>query len=410
MRAVYVVGRRLADMETTEAFEGLSCRDCGEFYDPETGTHRCGECEGILDPAYEYDEIDVDRETVAARPFDSMWRYAELLPFRREGAVTMDEGATPTIDCPSLAGEVGVGEFLIKDEGRNPTGTFKDRGASMAVTAAVQHGATDVALPSAGNAGQAAAAYAGRAGLASHVYLPARAGFTTKAMVNVHGGDLTVSGGRIGDAAAAYGDAMDEHEDWYSLSSLVTPYRHEGKKTMLYELVEQREWDVPDAIVYPTGGGVGLVGMYKAALELRELGLIDELPSFYAAQATGCAPIVEAFEAGREVHEPVEHPDTICGGIEIPDPGGSQWILEALRETDGGAVATDDEDILDAAIAVAQSEGLEMAPTCAAAASGAWALADAGEFDDDETVVVVNTGAGNKEADVLRSHLMSQGV
>ena len=397
-------------METTDAFTGLECWKCGRFHDASAGTHRCHDCGGILDAVYEWVDVGLDRETLSGRPFDSMWRYEELLPFDREAAVTMDEGATPTVDCPALADELGVGEVLIKDEGRNPTGTFKDRGASMAVTAAVQHEASDVALPSAGNAGQAAAAYAARGELDAHVFLPSRAGFTMKAMVNVHGADLTVSGGRIGDAAAACDDAMADAEDWYSLSSLVTPYRHEGKKTMLYELVEQLDWQVPDAIVYPTGGGVGLIGMYKAALEWRELGLIDELPAFYAAQASGCAPIVEAFEAGRDVHEPVERPDTICGGIEIPDPGGSRWILEALAETDGGAVATDDEQILDAAITVAQHAGLEMAPTCAAAASGASALADDGAFDGDETVVIVNTGSGNKEADVLRSHLMSKGV
>ncbi|MFP8955669.1 threonine synthase [Natrialbaceae archaeon A-CW3] len=397
-------------METTDAFTGLECIDCGATFDAETGTHRCTECDGILDPRYDYDAIDLDRETLESRPFDSMWRYDELLPFPRASAVTMDEGATALVECEKLAEELGVGRVLIKDEGRNPTGTFKDRGQTVTMTAASQHGASDVALASAGNAGQAAAAYAGRADIDSHVFLPARSGFTNKAMVNVHGGEMTVVGGRIGDAGAAYEDAMAEHDDWYSVKTFVTPYRHEGKKTMLYEIVEQLEWDVPDAIVYPTGGGVGLVGMYKAAQEYRDLGLIDDLPAFYAAQATGCQPIVEAFEQGKDRHDPVEYPDTICGGIEIPDPGASPWILEALRESDGGAVATDDEEILEAAIAVAKGEGLEMAPTCAAAASGAWELGERGDFDDDATVVIVNTGTGNKDADVLRSHLMSKGI
>ncbi|USZ70290.1 threonine synthase [Natronosalvus halobius] len=397
-------------MDTTDAFVGLECIDCGASFDAETGTHRCPDCDGILDPTYDYDAVDLDRETLEARPFDSMWRYEELLPFTRASAVTMDEGATPLVECEKLADELGVGRVLIKDEGRNPTGTFKDRGQTLAMTAANQHGASDVALASAGNAGQAAAAYAGRADIDSHVFLPSRAGFTTKAMVNVHGGDMTVVGGRIGDAGAAYADAMAEHDDWYSVKTFVTPYRHEGKKTMLYEIVEQLQWEVPDAIVYPTGGGVGLVGMYKAAEEFRDLGLIDDVPALYAAQATGCQPIVEAFENGRERHDPVEYPDTICGGIEIPDPGASPWILEALRESDGGAVATDDDEILEAAVAVAKGEGLEMAPTCAAAASGAWELGERGAFDDDATVVILNTGAGNKDADVLRSHLMGQGV
>lgn len=398
-------------METTAAFVGLSCIDCGERFAPDT--HRCPDCGGILDPAYDYDEIDLTPADLEKRPFETMWRYEELLPFTRESAITMDEGATQLIECEKLAAEMGVGRVLIKDEGRNPTGSFKDRGQTVAMTAAAQAGASDIALASAGNAGQAAAAYAGRADIDSHVFLPSRAGFTNKAMVNVHGGDMTVVGGRIGDAGAAYGDAMEEEgeeEGWHSVQTFVTPYRHEGKKTMAYEIIEQLDWQVPDAIVYPTGGGVGLVGMHKAAKEFEKLGLTEELPAMYAAQSTGCAPIVEAFEKGVDRHEPVEHPDTICGGIEIPDPGASPWILECLRESDGGAVATPDEEILESAIAVAKGEGLEMGATCAAAASGAWKLADQGEFDSDSTVVLMNTATSNKDSDVLRSHLMGKGI
>ncbi|MFC3478647.1 threonine synthase [Halobacterium litoreum] len=397
-------------METTPAFEGLRCVDCEETFDPDEATHRCPDCDGILDPTYDYDALDVTRETFESRRFDSMWRYEELLPFTRDSAVSMNEGGTPLVECPKLADEMGVGEVYIKDEGRNPTGTFKDRGQTVAVTAAVQHGAEEVALNSAGNAGQAAAAYAGRADLHSHVFLPSRAGFTNKAMVNVHGGDMNIVEGRIGDAGAAYADAMDEHDDWYSVKTFVTPYRHEGKKTMLYETVEQLDWEVPDAVVYPTGGGVGLVGMHKAAEEFRDLGLTDELPAMYAAQAEGCAPVVRAFEEGRDVHEPWDAPDTICGGIEIPDPGASPMILDALRESDGGAVATSDDDILEAAAVVAKREGVEMGATCAAAASGAWELSEQGEFGEDDTVVLLNTGSANKDADVIRSHLMSKGI
>jgi threonine synthase len=396
-------------METTAAFVGLACTDCGGTFDPEV-SGRCPDCGGILDPEYDYDAVDLTRADLEAGAFDGMWRYEELLPFAREAAVTMDEGATPLVDCPALADELGVDRVLFKDEGRNPTGTFKDRGQTVAVTAAVQHGATDVALATAGNAGQAASAYAARAGLQSHVFVPTRASFVNKAMINVHGGDMTVVEGRIGDAGAAFEDALGEHDDWYPVQTFVTPYRHEGKKTMLYEIVEQNDWEVPDHVVYPTGGGVGLVGMHKGATEFRDLGLIDELPAMYAAQSTGCAPIVEAFEEGREVHEAWEVPDTICGGIEIPDPGASPLILEALRESGGGAVATSDEEILDSALTVAQHEGLEMGVTCAAAASGAWQLAENGEFDADDTVLLLNTGHGSKDADVVRSHLMSKGI
>lgn len=396
-------------METTAAFDGLECTDCGKRFDAGETTHECPECGGILDPRYEYEEIDLTRADLEARPFDGQWRYEELLPIPRDAAVTLDEGTTPLVECPALADELGVGRVAIKDEGRNPTGSFKDRGHALAVSAAREHGASDIALTSAGNAGQSAAAYAARAGLAAHVFVPSRANFVNKALINVHGGDMTVVEGRFADAAAACADAMDG-EDWYATSSFTTPYRHEGKKTMYYEIAEQLDWEVPDRIVYPTGGGVGLVGMHKGAKEFRDLGLTDELPAMYAAQSSGCAPIVDAWEADDDRHETWDTPDTICGGIEIPDPGASPLILDALDESDGGAVATPDEDILDSAVTVAQHEGIEMGATCAAAASGAWKLAEQGAFDADDTVVLMNTATGNKEGDILRSHLMGKGL
>ncbi|MFC7177255.1 threonine synthase [Halosegnis marinus] len=396
-------------METTAAFVGLTCVDCGETFDAAEAPGRCPDCGGILDPDYDYDALDLTRETFSGDG-PGLWRYEQLMPFTREAAVTMDEGSTPLVEAPRLAEELGVGRVLIKDEGRNPTGTFKDRGQALAVTAAVGHDATDVALATAGNAGQAASAYAARAGLDSHVFVPSRASFINKAMINVHGGEMTVVEGRIGDAGAAYEDAFAEHDDWHSVKTFVTPYRHEGKKTMLYEIIEQMDWEVPDHVVYPTGGGVGLVGMHKAATELRDLGLTDDLPAMWAAQSEGCAPVVKAFDEGKEVHEAWEVPDTICGGIEIPDPGASPLILEALRESGGGAVATSDEEILDSAVTVAQHEGVEMGVTCSAAASGAWELSERGDFGEDDTVVLLNTGAGSKDADVIRSHLMSKGI
>ncbi|MDZ7702767.1 MAG: threonine synthase [Halobacteriales archaeon] len=394
-------------MDTTDAFTGLACVDCGDRFTAAAATHRCPDCGGILDPTYDLDAVDLTREALAERPFDSMWRYGELLPFSRGSAVTLGEGATPLVECPALAEAYGVGRVLLKDEGRNPTATFKDRGHAMAVTAAAAHGATDVALASAGNAGQSAAAYAARAGLDAHVFLPERAGFTQKAMVEVHGGELTTVEGGIGGAGAAFQDALDAHDDWYPTATFVTPYRHEGKKTMGHEILEQLNYEAPDAIVYPTGGGVGLVGVHKAAKEFRELGLVDDLPPLYAAQSTGCAPIVEAWESGRPVHEAWAEPDTVCAGIEIPDPGASPLVLEAMRESDGGAVAMPDDDILEAALEVARLEGLEMGATPAAAAAGARALSERGALGPDATVVLLSTGAGVKDADVLRSHALA---
>jgi threonine synthase len=392
-------------MQTTPAFSALECVDCASRFDPAATTGRCPDCHGILDPRYDYGDVTLSLED---GPVGSMWRYDALLPFPADTAVTLGEGGTPLVDCPSLAAAMGVDQVYIKDEGANPTGTFKDRGQSCAMTAASEHAVDDVALASAGNAGQAAAAYASRAGLDAHVFLPERAGFTQKALVDVHGADLTVAettgrDAELGDAGAAY-EAAAADSDWHPVQTFVTPYRHEGKKTMGYEILEQLDWAVPDAVVYPTGGGVGLIGIYKAATELARLGRVDDLPGLYAAQATGCMPVVAAYEAGRDRHDPWHEIDTVCSGIAVPDPGASEWILEAIRETDGGAVATDDEAILDAALRVAQETGLEMAPTCAAAASGAFELAATGAFDAEDTVIILNTGAGNKNADVLRAH------
>ncbi|QLG28084.1 threonine synthase [Halorarum halophilum] len=397
-------------MRTTEAFVGLRCVDCEALHDPETTTHGCPDCGGMLDPEYDLDRVDLTREAIETRRFDSMWRYEELLPFPREAAVSLDEGATPLVECPTLADRMGVGAVYLKDEGRNPTGTFKDRGQTAAMTAASEHGAREIALNSAGNAGQSAAAYAARAGMDAHVFLPDRAGFTQKAMTEVHGGDLRVAKGEITDAGSEYAAAMAEGAEgdragWYSTKTFVTPYRHDGKKTMAHETIEQLGWETPDAVVYPTGGGVGLVGMHKAAKEFEELGLSEGLPGMYAAQAEGCAPVVRAWEEGTEVHEAWIDITTACNGIAVPDPGASPLILEALAESDGGAVATSDRAILDAAIEVARTEGLEVGATPAAAVSGAFELAERGEFGPDDTVVLLNTGAGNKDVDTLRAHL-----
>jgi len=395
-------------MRTTDAFVGLDCFDCGERHDPASTPARCPDCGGILDPAYDYGAIEFSAADLTDRRFDTLWRYGDLLPFYREHAVTLDEGATPLVEAPALADRMGVGRVLVKDEGRNPTGTFKDRGATGSVTAAREHSATDVALNSAGNAGQAAAAYAAAAGLDAHVFLPARAGDPQTAMSRVHGADVTVVPGEITDAGAAYADAMDEHDDWHSVKTFVTPYRHETKKTMFYEIAEQMDWSVPDAIVYPTGGGVGLVGMWKAAKEFDRLGLTDARPRMYAAQASGCAPIVRAWEAGADRHEawPDAEIDTAFNGIAVPDPGASPIVLDMLAESDGGAVATDDGTILEAAVEVAETTGLEMGATCASAASGAFELAERGELGPDDTVVLLNTGAGNKEDATLAEWAM----
>ena len=391
-------------METTAAFEGLEDPVTGERFDPATSHHPDG---GVLDPVYDYDAVEITPAEMG-RPAG----YADLLPFPRDRLLTLGEGTTPLVEAPRLAEELGVGRVLIKDEGNNPTGTFKDRGLALSVAAAREHGAERVALSSTGNAAQSAAAYAARAGLELQAFLPSRSTFANKAMVNVHGGEMRVVEGRLDDARAVFREGLADHgpdsdEPWYSVEPFDSPYRHEGAKPVMYELLAALEFEPPAAVLYPFEGGEGLYGLYKAARECRELGLLEELPALYASQSAGCAPVVEAFEAGRETTEPWEVPDTVCGGLEIPEPRGSELVLEALRATDGGAVAVADDDILESAVAVNGREGVEAGVSAGAAPAAAWELAE--EFGPGDTLVLVNTTAGGKDADLLRSHLMGQG-
>ncbi|GAA0308837.1 threonine synthase [Halarchaeum salinum] len=397
-------------METNPAFAGVRCTACDTMFDADEVSGRCPSCEGVLDATYDLDALDLAPETFAERSPRSQWRYRELLPFAPDAAVTTMEGETPLVPVPSLAAEFGVAAVYVKDEGRNPTGTIDDRGQSVAVTAAKRAGASDVALASTGDDGQSAAAYAARAGLDSHTFVPSRAGFTNKAMVNVHGGDMSVVEGRIDDAEAAFADAVAERDDWHPVQALATPYAHEGLKTAYIEIAAALDWETPDVVIHPTGRGTGLHAFYKAARELDATGLTDAIPKLYAAQAEGCAPIVRAFEEGRESHEPWERPDTICGRIEIPDPAGGNLALDAIRATDGGAVSVPDPETLEGATSVAETAGLELSASSGTAVATAYALAERGELDADDTLVLVNAGTGSKDGDILRSHLMSKGI
>ena len=396
-------------MHTSPAVRGVTCNDCDATFDPADATGRCPDCDGSLAVEYDHDAVAASRETLADERFEGVARYADLLPFDRDALVTMDEGATPLVESPRLADELGVAEVYVKDEGANPTGSVADRGLALAVTAAREAGADAVSLPTPGPGGQSAAAYAARAGLASHSFVPSRTPFETKAMINVHGGEMNVVGGRYGDAVDAFEDTVAD-EPWHSLAAFDQPYRREGAKTLAYELAEQLDWSAPDAVVYPTGEGVGLTGVHRGMADLQKLGLIEDAPALYAAQAADCAPIAEAFETGEDDTDLWERPDTICGGVEVADPAGGAAVLDAIRATDGGAVATDDSDILDSAVTIAQAEGVEMAASAGPAASGAWELSESEAFDADDTVVLVNTLAGGVEADLLRSHLMSKGI
>ena len=400
-------------MQTTDGFLGVRCLSCDGSFDP-TET-RCPDCGGVLDSSYDAEALeqahqvlfgDENGRVTRNSEVAGVKRFASVLPFEPDQLVTLGEGGT-LVECPSLAAELGVEQVILADEGRNPTGGLVDRELAIAVTAAREARVSEVALATTGNAGQATAAYAARAGLDSQSFVPSRSVFANKAMINVHGGEMSVVGGRYPDALDAFESASAD-ESWYSLSPFETPYRHEGAKTFAYDLCLSLG-EVPDAIVHPTSHGTGLVGFTKGFRELDQTDTIDHLPRLFAAQASGCAPVVEAFESGRDEHDPVGFPDTICGSLEVPDPAGGHLALEALVETGGGAVATDDEEILEGAVSLA-SAGVPASATGGAAVSGARVLADEGAFDGDDVVVLVGPNTANREADILRSHLMKQGI
>ena len=411
--------------ETTPAFRGLESRASGRVHETADAATVDDERARGLDPVYDYDAVDPgDLFDPAARggsgdaraaPATARghWRFDALLPFPASEALTAGEGGTPLVATDRLADELDVDAVYVKDEGRNPTGTVLDRGLSVAVTAVAKRAAAEgvdvepLVCASPGNAGQSMAAYAGRADLRSYAFVPSRCAFSNKSMTNVHGGEMRVVGGRFPDAA----DAVDEQlaTDYTDLGEFATPYRHEGAKTVAFELVADLG-DAPDVVVVPTGSGEVVAGVHKGFVELDRVGAIAETPRVVAAQAAGCAPIAAAVERGLDEPEPWGTPDTICGELEIPDPAGGAAAVEAVTDSGGTAVGVDDDDILASAVAVAQNEVVEMGATGGAAPAGAWALAEDDFFDGDETVVLLNSDAGLKTPDILRSHLMGQGI
>ncbi len=403
--------------ETTNAFRGLESRASGRVHETADPTTVSDEEQARgLDPTYDYDAVDPEalfaRSRTGPHAGAGHWRFDALLPFPASDALSAGEGSTPLVPTERLADELDVDAVYVKDGGRNPTGTVLDRGLSVALTAVAGRAAAGddvepLACASPGNAGQSMAAYAGRADLRSYAFVPSRCAFSNKAMTNVHGGDMRVVGGRFPDAA----DAVDEQleTEYTNLNEFTTPYRHEGIKTIAFELVADLG-AAPDVVVVPTGSGEVLAGIYKGFVELERIGAIDASPRLVAAQASGCAPIAAAIDRGLDEPEPWSTPDTICGELEIADPAGGAAAVAAVRGSDGTAVAVDDDDVLASAVAVAQNEVMEMGATGGAAPAGAWTLADNDFFDGDETVVLLNSDAGLKTPDVLRSHLMGQGI
>jgi threonine synthase len=381
---------------TFSALDHLECPRCGATYD---ATVLQGLCPGDGSPLlarYDLARVGTDPRSIAGRAPD-LWRYHELLPVSAaEHVVTLGEGMTPLLPAPRLGAEIGVPGLLVKDEGALPTGSFKARGAAVGVSRARELGATRLAMPTNGNAGAAWAAYAARAGLHLLVGMPLGAPTITRAECVVTGADLRLVDGLISDAGRLVASALaGSPDDWFDVATLKEPYRIEGKKTMGFEIAEQLGWRMPDVVVYPTGGGVGLIGIYKALTELVELGWVSgPLPRLVSVQSTGCAPIVRAFEAGAAESEPWEDAMTAAFGINVPKALGDFLVLEAVRATDGTAVAVEDEDILADLALAGRLEGMFLCPEGAATVTAVRRLRRDGWLGADDEVVLLNTGAG----------------
>jgi threonine synthase len=327
----------------------------------------------------------------------TMWRYREVLPVRREeNMISLGEGWTPMVHAKSLGASLGMTELYVKDESLNPTQSFKARGMSMAVSMAKELGARKLAAPSAGNAGGALAAYCARAGLEAFVFMPRDTPRANIIECEVAGAHVTLIDGLITDCGAEVA-RRKEANGWFEVSTMKEPYRVEGKKTLGYEIAEQFAWTLPDVIVYPTGGGTGLVGMWKAFDEMQQMGWIDaRRPRMIAVQAEGCAPIVRAFAAGEKYAEEFINASTVASGLRVPKAIGDFLVLEALRKSGGTAIAVSDEELLDGTRQLARTEGIFAAPEGGACVPALRKLLDAGQVEKAERVVLFNTGAGVK--------------
>ncbi len=337
-----------------------------------------------------------------------MWRYHPVLPASLDEAVTLYEGWTPLLRAAGLEKDLGSGDLWIKDESRNPTDSFKARGLSAAVTMARKLGQRRLAIPSAGNAASALAAYAALAGLEAHIFMPGDVPQANFLECKAFGAHVTLVDGLISDCGRIVAERK-EREGWFDVSTLKEPYRIEGKKTMGYELAEQFDWQLPDAILYPCGGGVGLIGMWKAFAELAEIGWIGgKRPKMIAVQATGCAPIARAFEQNAESSEFWPNAHTLASGLRVPKALGDQLVLRAVRESGGTAVSVSDEEIIDGGLLLARREGLFAAPETGACVAALKRLFEGGFLKTEERVVIFNTGSGLKYLEAYATRFARQ--
>lgn len=388
------------------SLDTLECTNCGKTFSPCQPQTVCSACNHTLYARYNLDNIknSIDKEDLDGRR-PSMWRYFEFLPVHhKENIVSLGEGYTPLHKLPQFAKTIEIDFLYVKDEGINPTGTFKSRGLSMAVSKAKELGMNKLAIPSAGNAAGALATYGAKAGLEIYVVMPADAPKTCKIENFMTGAHIYQVDGLISECGKIVEEGKDEI-GWFSVSTTKEPYRVEGKKTMGLEIAEQFNWTLPDVILYPTGGGTGLIGMWKAFNELQTMGWInDTLPRMIAVQAEGCAPIVEAYKKGQDTSEFWEDATTLAGGIRVPKAFADDLILEALYDSKGCAVAVSEDQILESAKELAE-KGIFACPEGSATLAGLKKLRTQEKIQQDDQVVLYNTGTGLKYTDVFADHI-----
>jgi threonine synthase len=380
----------------------LTCTSCGLRHEWKRLQNLCSACQKPLAATYDLEKIRraLTPELLASRREKSLWRFRELLPLpANTEPISLGEGGTPLLRAKRFGEKCGMENLWIKDESQNPTQTFKARGMSVAVSMAKYLGATKLAVPSAGNAGGALAAYAARARLEAHIFMPRDTPRANIIECRELGAQVTLIEGLITDCGAEIAKRK-EAEGWFEMSTLKEPYRLEGKKTLGYELAEQLDWQLPDAILYPTGGGTGLIGMWMAFDEMEALGWIGrKRPRMFCVQASGCAPIVGAFENGETSAPEFPNAQTIASGLRVPKAIGDFLMLKILRQSNGGAVAIDDEQMIRTTRELGSIEGLFVAPEGAACFAALTSLLEANQIAPDEQVVIFNTGSGIKYLD-----------
>ncbi len=375
----------------------LECSLCNKHFEAGQILNLC-ECGGPLLVRYDLEKARANwnRDWLANGP-TNMWRYAPVLPVSKPAAITtLGEGMTPLVRTKRIGEMIGAKDLWIKDEGLNPTGSFKARGLSCAVSMAVELGIKKVAIPSAGNAASAMAAYAAAAGIEAHIFMPKDVPQSNFIECKAFGAHVTLVDGLISDCAKIVTAGKDT-EGWFDVSTLKEPYRIEGKKTMGYELAEQMRWELPDVIFYPTGGGVGLIGMWKAFDEMEQLGWVgSKRPKMIAVQVEGCQPVVRAYEAGEQRSTFWDNAHTCASGLRVPKPLGDFLILDAVRKSGGCAIAVSDEELIDAGIELATAEGMFVAPEGSACVAALRKLLKSGFLKAEERIVIYNTGSGLK--------------